>query len=281
MFDAKLLSKIELVLFDVDGTLLNDDGQVGEKTKLLIEKLKKYGVSFSFASGRLHSALLPLAEELDIQTPLISLDGSIIKDALGTQFIHQSFLKKKHIEKAIKLSEKYLVNLALCHADAIYFTESNSVIPQLMDKFGAVYTEVKSYNDLTKDTLEIVFAGDNKAAVEFLRDKFSFPFTFGCATSYFKSHTYDEIYYLEVRRTGSSKGKAFLRLLKYLKIKEDRTAVIGDWYNDISLFETKALKIAMHNSIAELKRMATYILKKTNNEDGVSDFLEALLKSKK
>lgn len=281
MFDSKLLSKIELVVFDVDGTLLNDNEQVGERTKQLIEELKKYGVIFSFASGRLHSALLPIAKELDIHTPLISLDGSIIKSAFGKQFIHQSFLKKKHVEKAIKLSEQYLVNLALCHADAIYFTESNSVIPQLMDKFGALYTEVKSYNDLTADTLEIVFAGDNRAAVEFLRDKFSFPFTFGCAASYFKSHTYDEIYYLEVRRTGSSKGKAFLRLLNYLKIKEDRAAVIGDWYNDISLFETKALKVAMQNSIAELKRMASYILKKTNNEDGVSDFLEALLKSKK
>jgi hydroxymethylpyrimidine pyrophosphatase-like HAD family hydrolase len=83
-----------------------------------------------------------------------------------------------------------------------------------------------------------------------------------------------------VRRSGSSKGKAMQRLLKYLKIKESRTAVLGDWYNDLSLFKSKGLKIALSNAIPELKKDANYVLTKSNNEDGVSDFLEALLKAK-
>jgi Cof subfamily protein (haloacid dehalogenase superfamily) len=280
MFDINRLKNIQLVIFDVDGTLLNDKGEIGDRTKQFIKELKKHNVLFSFASGRLHSAITPVADELNIRIPFISLDGSVIKSIESKDFVYRSFLREKHVKKAIELSEKFLINIALCHADAIYYTESNTVIPKLVDKYGAVYKEVKSYDDFTSETLEIVFAGDNRRIMQYLRDKFSFPFSIGCSISFFRSHTYDEIYYLEVRRSGSSKGRALNRLAKELNIKIENTAVIGDWYNDISSFETKALKIAMQNAIAELKRNADITLKKTNNEDGVSEFLEALLKAK-
>jgi len=280
MFDLSRLKDIQLVVFDIDGTLLNDKGEIGNQTKNLIKELKKLNVLFSFASGRLHSAIIPVAEELNIKIPFISLDGSVIKSSESKDFVYRSFLREKHVRKAIELSEKYLVNIALCHADAIYYTESNTVIPKLVDKYGAIYKEVKSYDDFTSETLEIVFAGDNRRVMQYLRDKFSFPFSIGCSISFFRSHTYDEIYYLEVRRSRSSKGRALLRLAKDLNVAIENTAVIGDWYNDISLFETKAHKIAVQNAIAELKRNADITLKKTNNEDGVSEFLEALLKAK-
>lgn len=281
MFDLKQLEKIELVIFDVDGTLVNDAGEIGERTKQYIKVLKKMDVLFSFASGRLHSALTPLAEELKILIPLISLDGSVIKSAAGKLFIHRSFLKQKHVKKAIEYSEIYSVNIALCHTEAIYYTAQNSVIPQLLDKFGATYKEVNAYDDLTEETLEIVFAGDNRRTVEFIRDKLSFPFTLGISNSFFRSQSHEGIHYLELRRSGSSKGKALQRLLKYLKIKEEKTAVLGDWYNDISLFNTKAVKVAPKNAISELKKKADYILNNTNNEDAIADFLEALIKAKK
>lgn len=44
------------------------------------------------------------------------------------------------------------------------------------------------------------------------------------------------------------------RLLKYLNIKEEHTAVLGDWYNDLSLFESKGIKVALNNAIPEIKK---------------------------
>ena len=280
MFDLARLKEIELVLFDVDGTLVNDEGEIGEQTKQLIMEIKKLGVLFSFASGRLHSALVPLAEELKIHLPLISLDGSSIKSISNQYYVYRSFLKESQVKKAIDLSEKYLVNIALCHAEAIYFTEQSLVIPKLMDKFGAVYQAVDSYDDYTNTTLEIVFAGDNRRTVEFVRDKLSFPFTLGTSVSFFRSQSHEGIYYLEVRRSGSSKGKAMHRLIKHLNVKEVKTAVLGDWYNDLSMFESKGIKVALQNAIPEIKKAADYIIPKTNNEEGVVEFLEALLKAK-
>jgi hydroxymethylpyrimidine pyrophosphatase-like HAD family hydrolase len=47
------------------------------------------------------------------------------------------------------------------------------------------------------------------------------------------------------------------------------------------LFETKGIKVALKNAIPELKKNADYTLTKSNNEEGVTEFLEALLNAKK
>lgn len=72
-----------------------------------------------------------------------------------------------------------------------------------------------------------------------------------------------------------------LKLLKYLNINIKNSAVIGDWYNDRSLFRTKALKIAMANAVSEIKEMSDHITERTNDEDGTAEFLELVLKAKK
>jgi len=66
-----------------------------------------------------------------------------------------------------------------------------------------------------------------------------------------------------------------------MKIKINETAVLGDWYNDRELFETKAIKIAVANAVPEIKRMADYITRRTNNEGGVAEFLEMVLIARK
>ena len=55
----------------------------------------------------------------------------------------------------------------------------------------------------------------------------------------------------------------------------------GIWYNDRSMFETKALKIAVANAVEKIKGMADYITERTNDEDAAAEFLAMLLKAKK
>jgi hydroxymethylpyrimidine pyrophosphatase-like HAD family hydrolase len=133
---------------------------------------------------------------------------------------------------------------------------------------------------LCDKTLEVVLAGDNRGAIKYIYERMHFPYSVGLNTSLIKSSTYEGIYYLEIRRKGSSKAKGFQRLLKYLKIKETDAAVVGDWYNDISLFQTKAVKAALSNAVPEIKRLADIVTKRNNDEDGTGEFLGMILKSK-
>ena len=281
MSDKERLKNIKIVVSDLDGTLLKNDGSVGEETKKLIRELHNYDVLFSFATGRLHSAVTDIAKDLEITNPIISLDGSVIKDFPTGETIFESFLKIKYVEKAVKYADDYLLNVALCHANAIYFTEFNTVIPNLLNKFGAKYKEVSSYDNLLDKTLEIVFAGDNKESIEFVKDKFTFPYTFGCNAYYYRSQSLRGLYYLDIRRAGSSKGKGLKRLLKYLHIKPHQAVVMGDWYNDMSMFESDAIKVAVANSIPELIRNADHVTERSNNNEGPAEFLEMILRAKK
>ena len=71
------------------------------------------------------------------------------------------------------------------------------------------------------------------------------------------------------------------RLLKHLKVKPNQTAVIGDWYNDISLFETDAFKVAVANAIPEIRKMADIVTSKSNNDEGAVEFFKNVLKAKR
>lgn len=281
MINKDILKNIKLVVFDLDGTLLNENGKIGEESKSLIKELQNKNVLFSIATGRLLSAVSDIADELEIKIPLITLDGTLIKRFPNEKSVYESHLPVKYVKRALTLADKFLLKVALCHDNAIYYTEENSIFPQMIEKFGAKYKLVYSYDNYLKNNLEIVLASDYQPNIKHVANKMSFPYTFGLRSSYYKTNSQGGLYLLEIRKFGADKGNGLKKLLKHLKIKMKYTAVIGDWYNDKSLFETDCLKIAMGNAVPELKRLADYTLKKTNNEDGVADFLKMIIDAKK
>jgi Cof subfamily protein (haloacid dehalogenase superfamily) len=281
MIESKILAKLELIVFDLDGTLLNKYGDIGDKTKQYVRELKKMGMKFSFATGRLHNSIVNYAEELELKTPLISLDGAIIKSFPANEIIYESYLKKSYVKKAINMAEEGLLKVALSHDEAIYYTPENSLVPQLMEKYEAKFEEIESYDKYLSNSLEIVICGDYKKSIKKIEEKMKFPSAFGLKTSFYKSNDQDGVYFLEIRNKKCSKGDGFIKLAKHLKIGVKQSAVIGDWYNDRSLFRTKALKIAVANAVDEIKQMADHVTKKTNNEDATAEFLEMVLEAKR
>ena len=275
------LENIQHIVTDIDGTLLNDYGDLGLESKKLIKELINQGVLISLATGRLHSATTDIAKELSLNGYIISLDGAIVKGFNDDKTIFEAFLKIRHVKKAVSISNDLLINIVLCHAKSIYYTDYNSLIPSLLSKYGALYKQVNSYDDYLSGTLEIVCASDMKGSIKWMEERFNFPFSIGCNTSYFRSKKNENIFYLEIRKAGSSKGKALERLLRHISIKPEQTAVIGDWYNDVTMFQTKAVKVAVANAIPELLNEADAVTKKTNDEDGVAEFFEMVLKSKR
>ena len=279
MQKSNSLKEIKLIVTDIDGTLLNDEGELGIESKKLLKELMKESVIISLATGRLDSATTEIAKELSLNGYIISLDGAMIKNFKGDKTIYESYLKIGQVKKAISISENQLIKIALCHASSIYYTEYNSAIPSMLSKYGAYYTQVDSYENYISGTLEIVCSSDMKDSIKEMEEKFNFPYSVGCNTSYFRSKKNENIYYLEIRKAGSSKGKALTRLLRHLSIKPPKAAVIGDWYNDITMFQTKAIKVAVANAIPELLNAADIITTRPNNEDGTAEFFEMVLKS--
>ena len=281
MIKKEYLRKIKLVVMDLDGTLVDDGDTINDKTVELIKDLRKLGVEFTIATGRLLSAVTHHADKLEIKIPLITLDGTIVNRYPGEPSIFESYLLTKHVKRAINLAGKFSLTVALCHDSAIFYTEENAVLPTLLNKYGATFKEVYSYDNYLNETLEVVICGDNMESVRHVANKMSFPYTFGVRTSFYKSRNQGGTYYLEIRKMGSSKGDSMRVLQKHLHVKMRETAVVGDWYNDKSLFETDAIKVAVANAVPEIKKMSDYVTKHTNNENGIAEFLTMLYRAKK
>lgn len=278
--DKSVLQRIKLVVFDLDGTLLREDGEIGTETITFVKKLEALGVRFTFASGRLYSTMTSYAEALELQGPLISVDGALIKSYPDGKVISNSPIKVKHVLRAITLAERTLTKMVLCHDDAIYYTEHNDVVADILDKFGARFQQVESYHLNAQNTLEIVFMSEVKDTLKFIRDRFSFPHATGLVTSFSKSTDHHGMYYLELKRKGLSKAIGVKKVMKNLRLKEPEVAVLGDWYNDVSLFQMKTVKVAMQNAVNEIKFLADHITDRDNNDNGVAEFLELMLKAK-
>lgn len=79
--------------------------------------------------------------------------------------------------------------------------------------------------------------------------------------------------YVEVFAKGASKGTALSALAAHLGIRKEEIACIGDGENDLSMFNASGLKIAMGNSVPELKENADFVTE-SNNRNGVAEAVE-------
>jgi len=267
------LKHTKLLVSDVDGTLVNNHNQIGELAKDLVAKLKKKNILFSLASQRIHSSLIPIATSLDIEIPLISLNGALVKSR-GGEILNKSVINPKKVEKAIALAQKSMVRVALCYNDEIIYTDENSVLKDFMSRVGTTYRLVDSYDNFTNDVLEIILMGNEKSAIKNILRQMKFPFNFSLKIKYYRSNSMDKVYNLEILRKGVSKKTGLKTLAKHLRVKKNEVVVFGDWYNDRDLFDFGGLNVALNNAVPELKEKANYITEKTNDEDGVGHFLK-------
>lgn len=79
--------------------------------------------------------------------------------------------------------------------------------------------------------------------------------------------------YVEVYSRDASKGNALAALAGHLGIRQEEIACIGDGENDLSMFVSSGLKIAMGNAVDKLKVQADHIAE-SNRNDGAAKAIE-------
>ncbi|CVI67571.1 Putative phosphatase YwpJ [Clostridiales bacterium CHKCI001] len=75
-------------------------------------------------------------------------------------------------------------------------------------------------------------------------------------------------HYYEIIKKGSNKGNAIEQLCEYMEIDRKDTIAFGDGKNDIDMFKSSGIGIAMRNSDAELLTFADSVCE-TPMEDGI------------
>lgn len=264
------LKDIKLIVIDIDGTLVDQQGNVGDKTLKLAKELKDQKIFCTLSSARSFHYSAHIAEEMGIDIPFVTLDGALIK-GLNGEAVFKGSIKDSFVHKAIALAEDNYGKITMCDEHNLFVTPNNSIVKE----YTKLSAPIKEINDFTgiSDILEILIYCEDKASMKHIKNSFSFFERLDVNLSVTKSPRND-YYLLTIKKKHSNKLESVKRLVKHLGFTKKQVAVIGDWHNDMPLFDFGAYNIAVQNAIPELKRKADYVTSSTNNEDAVGEVLE-------
>ena len=71
---------IRLVALDLDGTLIENDGPIRERTRRAVAAVVALGVPVVIATGRMATSVRPFVDALGLQTPIIGYQGGLVRD---------------------------------------------------------------------------------------------------------------------------------------------------------------------------------------------------------
>lgn len=259
---------IQLMLSDVDGTLVDSDKRLTSATIDAVHRLHRAGVAFAVTSGRPPRGMEMLVEPLGLTTPLAGFNGGMIVDP--TMHPIEELSLPGDLVGAI------IDSLRSSSMSVWAFQGSRWLVPALDAPHVAKEVRAVQYDPEVAPDLEVVaaaaFAGsapvtklvgvsDDHAAVqraeEVLRERF------GDRVAASRSQTY----YLDVTNPDANKGSVARYLATQLGIPTEAVATIGDMPNDVLMFSQSGLSIAMGNASPEVQRSARRVTS-TNDEDG-------------
>lgn len=262
-------NKIKLVVFDVDGTLVDDNKKIKGKTVSVIHKLQKKGINVSLATGKTYPSIENLLKILNIKIPMILANGAIIQQP-NREMAFCKFLSVDVIKEMMLINHDFEADLVLYTPDHIFVKKETFNTDHMKCLFKENIEAIGDWANIQDflphickavwiNRLDIPMI---KRLVEFLQEKFNAQVSLSKATL-------DSI---EVMPEGVSKKSGLIRLIELLQIPMDTVMVFGDQLNDYSMIEVAGVGIAVGNAIDEVKTISDYVIG-TNNDEGPANFL--------
>jgi len=256
MKSSKFKKKYKAIISDIDGTLIEtkNDALPSDKTTLAIRRAVKKGVIFSLATGRPFFMVQYLVEHIGLSSPLITDNGASIVDAKSGKALWEALLSAKETEEILKITRNYPMTRVSCDIDNF---KNPSTIP--------AYAKVRkiSIHDLSPSSAEDLVGNLERNFKDLAVVK----------AAAFEGKEFFDVY---VSNASATKQHAVLKLAKILGINTHEIIGIGDHYNDFPLLMACGLKIAMGDSVEDLKVIADYVAP-TVEEDGLADVIEKFI----
>jgi Cof subfamily protein (haloacid dehalogenase superfamily) len=258
---------IQLLIADVDGTLVTRDKMLTPRSIAAVAALKQAGIKFAITSGRPPRGMAMLIKPLHIIAPIAAFNGGIFVNP------DLSILDQKVLPTTVALAA---VQTIRDHQLEVWIYRGNDWWA-LMEHGPHVDREawtvkfkpkvVKTFASLLDNVVKIVGVSDNYDLVARVEAKVREQL--GDHVSAARSQPY----YLDVTHPDANKGQVALRLARQFNIPTSSIATIGDMPNDVLMFAHSGLSIAMGNADSQVQRAARRITK-SNEEDGFAIAVE-------
>ena len=276
---------IKLIASDMDGTLLNDDHMISEGNLKAIRKAQEMGRHFTIVTGRDYGAVKSYLEECDLKCECILSNGAEYRDVNGN-VIESVYMNKDSVKIVFDILNEAGLCIQLMTNNGSYVSNKESDKKAIIDRFKLFNPKMNEeevaefvekfheergmkYIDDVYDILEsnveilkiVTFDNDEKLIAN-LKDKLKESTNDLAVASTFSND-------IEISDIKAQKGLILAKTIKKMGIDKSEVIVLGDSFNDYSMFTEFENSYAMENAIPEIKEIAKYITD-SNNNDGVA-----------
>ncbi len=267
---------IKLIALDLDGTTLNHERVISERTKNTLRAAADKGVNIVVATGRPKTALPKDVYEIGSIRYVITSNGACITDLREDKVIYKNCMSSETATFAADLVSRYPYIIeafteGFAYIDGDYYRQvqesgcafrSPEYILSTRNPVDDIFGFIRDHSD-SIENINVNFESlDDKAAMHPLL----LTIPGATITSSFKNN-------LEIGGATTSKADALTQLGRLLDVRKDQMMAVGDSPNDIAMIKAAGLSIAMGNGEDEVKEAADFVTL-SNRDDGVAFAIE-------
>lgn len=271
---------MELIVFDLDGTLLNGESKLSPFTQKSLAALAGRGVAYTVATGRTLHAARGLLEGHGFTLPQVYKNGVMIWNPANDALAHRNFLtlaEVQHVLEAIMSQNvtpfafTFEAGKSSRNRHAVYHPPLQSDMEaRLAQEFGlreGVEVLPASLLPATAEITNISALGSVDAINHIENLIKAEPQLVAYAGDAWEGEGWR---WIDIHHTDASKGAAVDSLRTELGI--ERVVCFGDSDNDLSLFATADESYAPSNAAKHVQDAATAVIGH-HDEDGIARFL--------
>lgn len=266
-----------LFISDLDGTLLDNNASITNKTANLLNVAIEKGADFTVATARTLATAKQILSEVHLNYPLILMNGVLVYDLQKEKYLFSATLDKNIFYNIIDVLNKHHIEPFIYTIDdnkmnTYYKNLSTKAMLDFYEerykKYYKSFTKIDNYSEIenhniiyftlinTYDILKPVY--DDISKID------------GIEITFYDDHYTDDLWYMEIFSKTASKKKAVEFLGNILKPKN--VTCFGDNTNDIPMFEIADYSVAVANANSLVKEKANEIIG-ANVDNAVAQFV--------
>lgn len=264
--------KYKLLVLDVDGTILNSERKITQRTVMTLRKVQSIGIKVALASGRPTYGLLPLAKAIDLGTYggyIISYNGAQVISAQDGEILFARSIDPQMVPYLEKKAAKTGMTMAYYDGDEVVSTDITN--PHVVDEAQMNVMKLRQVDQISMVVedwpSEVMLFSDHEEELDSLENHMQRHLNGVMDT------IHSNPYMLEVVGYQVGKSYAMSALMQLLGIGMEEVIAIGDGTADVNMIQMAGTGIAMANAVESVRRCADYITL-SNDEDGAAVAIE-------
>jgi Cof subfamily protein (haloacid dehalogenase superfamily) len=256
----------DAVLFDLDGTLLNEHEVVAPANLAAVHALREQGVQVLFATGRSVESTRPVVEEVGLTGPIVTFNGAVVWDYTEDRPIEERVLSQKTVDACHDYRRTHE------HMTLVMSTKNRYCLDPPDDHHRNALHGLSGIEFVDEATLEaeecivrFTFLADrgtdSEAYAAHIEEHVGRPvYTTHFPLSILVRHRNSPFVVVDVHPPMLGKAEALRYLHDHHGIPPARVVAFGDAGNDVPMLRKAGLGVAMGNAEADVQAVADRVV---------------------